>query len=207
MVSSDVNRSCFLSSQPVVRAPAPGTRVPGSAPGACLLVRVPLGHALGSPTPPRSLGLVRRLPATMAWPDFSDRASPATAPRFPMRRRNIRRSDQRSLGSGQGAYAHAGASTRRAAGRSLDAPGRIAFRRMNNVGTLEKPFSRLNGRPTRPLSTLRHTSGTPTHDSGQCGLLDLRCKDFHLYSLSVFPDAFSCRAWPASTSLRRLCFA
>src|SRR5258706_519548 len=98
---------------------------------------------------------------------------------------------------GQGAYAHAGGFDHAGPpGRSLDAPGRIAFRRMNNVGTLEKPFSRLNGRPTRtPVNASPHPRGTSTHDSGPVWSANLGLGGPSLLSpLFLFPGVFECQA-------------
>src|SRR3954451_765981 len=66
-----------------------------------------------------------------------------------------------------------------APGRSdarADAPDRVAFRPVDDVGARENTLSRLDGWPMRsPVNASPLASRPDTHDSGQCGSLLLHC--------------------------------
>jgi hypothetical protein len=156
----------------VVRAPAPVTRLPGPAPGACFAdPRSPWSPSLAPPAPPRLAPLCSSASQLLRRSQTSRiRASPATAPR-------LSDADPRCPSAGQtrdlpvpvqraSAHArvfdHAGAASARAI-----APARVAFRVINHVGLRIEDFSRLNGWPMRsPVNASPPPSQMSPHDSG-----------------------------------------
>ena len=125
-----------------VRGPAPGSREPGSAPGACFAdPRSPWSPALAPPAPPPVARLCSSASSLLCRSQISlGRASAATAPHLPATdhptpNRAYGRSRDLPVPA-QGASVHARVSDHAGSdGARNNAPADFAFRQVNNVST------------------------------------------------------------------------
>src|SRR3954468_15254371 len=186
---SAVNLSFFLSSvavRLVVRVPAPVTRLPGPAPGACFAdPRSPWPPSLAPPAPPRLVPLcssasqllrrgqtsrVRTSSAMASHLPDADRRRPFTG-----QTRDLPVPVQRASAHAR-VFDHAGA-----AGARAIAPAHVAFRVIKHVGLRVEDFSRLNGWPVpSPVNASPIPSRVSTHDSGASVVrYTFAARDFH----------------------------
>jgi hypothetical protein len=179
-----------------VRVPAPVTRDPGSASGACFAgSRFPRSPPFAPPAPPPSVspalfvGFVATRRGQTSWA----RASSATAPRLPDADRQCLAGQTQDLPvpvQGTSAHArvfdHAGPS-----GRSHSAPVRVAFHVSDHVSTRNIDLSRLNTWPVRtPVNASLPPSRETAHDSGPLWIaMSFNVVDFHRLLLAGFTGA------------------
>src|SRR6516165_8243280 len=131
----------FFALRLVVRVPAPGTRFPGPAPGACFAdSRSPRPRPLAPPTP---LPVVWRCSSAslLLWPGLTSRVrtSAATAPRLPAadqhRFASLAEHETSRFPSKERLHMPGSPTTPGRPGTRARAPVRVAFRDLKRVGT------------------------------------------------------------------------
>jgi hypothetical protein len=153
---------CLMAKRPLaIRDPAPGTRLPGSAPGTCSAgPRFPRPPPLAPPAP-QPVARPCSSASSLLWRGPTSRAhtSPATAPHLP----GLDRQHALAVGRtrdlpvpAQGASAHAGVSDHAQFKRALALTRPFVL--LSALRTASAPgitvLSRLNGWPVAPLPTL-----------------------------------------------------
>src|SRR6202022_897930 len=126
-----------------VRGPAPGSREPGSAPGACFAdPRSPWSPALAPPAPPPVARLCSSASSLLCRSQTSlGRASAATAPHLPATdhptpTRPMADPEISRFPHKERPYMPGSQTTQGQADARITAPAHFAFRQVNNVGTL-----------------------------------------------------------------------
>ena len=171
--SSAVNFSFFLALRLSAHGPVPGTRFPGSVPGACVAGPCSPWSPPFAPPPPLPVSRLCSPASSLLWRGLTShaRASSATAPRLPdadqRRQAALARQEISRFPHKERLHMPGSQTTQGRSGARNSAPARLAFRQQNGVGAQKKAISRLNGWPIRsPTDASPMPSRTPAHGSG-----------------------------------------